>query len=54
MNKQYLNPGPTFLRWLAGVSALFILMSLVLIQWQGFSGDDDSSMDDDDSSIGEE
>jgi len=51
MNKQYLNPGPTFLRWLAGVS---ILMSLVLIQWQVFSDDDDSSMDDDDSSIGEE
>lgn len=52
MSRPYLNLGPGFLRWLAGLLMLFILMSLVVIQWRGFSDDDDSAdvASDDDSS----
>ena len=52
MYQRYLNPGPLFLKGLAGLAVLFILVSIVLLQWQGFSDDDDSAVieiDDDDS-----
>ena len=52
MSRPYLNPGPRFLRWVAGLLMLFILMSLVGIQWEGIGDDDDSSIDVDDSAEG--